>query len=293
MNQQFKIACIQSNAGPDILPNIQDVDRLIRSARAAGAEFVTTSENFTCIEFGPERSLAKAVAESEHPAIPHFTALAKELGCWILMGSLTIKLSPSKVNNRSYLVDPNGRIVARYNKLHLFDVQLKAGETYRESATVEPGDRAVLAALPWGPLGMTICYDLRFAYLYRALAQAGAKFLTIPAAFTKTTGKAHWHTLVRARAIETGCYVFAAAQCGQHAGGRKTYGHALIVDPWGEILADAGEAPGFIMAEVDAAKVEDARRMIPALEHDRPFTGPARLHAERLVYAEPLAQAGE
>jgi predicted amidohydrolase len=287
MSQRFKVACIQSNAGPDIPPNIQEVDRLVRSAREAGAEFITTSENFTCIEFGAERSLAKALPEAEHPAIPHFAALAKELGCWLLMGSLTIKLSPSKVNNRSYLVDPDGRITARYNKLHLFDVQLKDGEMYRESATVEPGDRAVLAPLPWGQLGMTICYDVRFAHLYRALAQAGAKFLTIPAAFTKTTGKAHWHVLMRARAIETGSYVFAAAQCGQHAGGRKTYGHALIVDPWGEILADAGEAPGFIMAEVDTAKVDEARRMIPSLEHDRAFTGPAPAVVER------LAQAGE
>ncbi len=285
MSERFKVACIQSNAGPDILPNIADVDRLVRSAHAAGAELIMTSENFTCIEFGAERSLAKALSEAEHPAIPHFTKLARELGSWLLLGSLTIKLSPSKANNRSYLVDPEGRITARYNKLHLFDVQLKAGETYRESATVEPGDRAVLAETPWGPLGMSVCYDLRFAYLYRALAQAGANYLSIPAAFTKTTGQAHWHALMRARAIETGSYVLAPAQCGQHAGGRKTYGHSLIVDPWGEVLADGGEAPGFIVAEIDPEKVRDARRMIPALEHDRPFTGPAS--------ARPLAEAGE
>jgi predicted amidohydrolase len=287
MSQSFKVACVQSNAGPEILPNIAEADRLVRSARAAGAELICTSENFTCIEFGAERSLAKALPESEHPAIPHFTALAKELGAWLLLGSLTIKLSPSKVNNRSYLVDPSGHIVARYNKLHLFDVQLREGETYRESATVESGDRAVLAQTPWGLLGMSVCYDVRFAYLYRALAQAGAAFLTVPAAFTKTTGKAHWHILLRARAIETGCYVFAPAQCGQHAGGRKTYGHALIVDPWGEVVADGGEAPGYILAEVDPAKVAEARRMIPSLEHDRPFGGPQRAAIER------VAQAGE
>ena len=285
MSQRVTVACIQSNAGPDVLPNIAEVDRLVRSAHGAGAEFILTSENFTCIEFGPERSLAKALPEAEHPAIPHFTALAKELGIWLLMGSLTIKLSPTKVNNRSYLVSPEGRIAARYNKLHLFDVQLKAGETYRESATVEPGDRAVLAETPWGPLGMTVCYDLRFAYLYRALAQAGAAMLSIPAAFTKTTGKAHWHALMRARAIETGAYVLAPAQCGQHAGGRKTYGHALIIDPWGEILADGGEEPGFVTAELDMAKVEEARRMVPSLEHDRAFTGPA--------VSRRLVQAGE
>ena len=285
MSERFKVACIQSTAGPDILPNIREVDRLVRSARAVGAGLICTSENFTCIEFGADRILAKALPEPEHPAIPHFTALAKELGAWLLLGSLTIKIGPSKVNNRSYLVDPGGRVVARYNKLHLFDVQLRGGEMYRESATVAPGDRAVLAELPWGALGMTICYDVRFAYLYRALAQAGASFLSIPAAFTKTTGAAHWHTLVRARAIETGCYVFAPAQCGQHAGGRKTYGHALIIDPWGEVLADAGDQPGYIMAEVDAAKVVAARRMIPSLEHDRAFAGPEPKESERLVQA--------
>lgn len=287
MSQTFKVACIQSNAGSDILLNIREVDRLVRSARDVGAELICTSENFTCLEFGRERILAKALPEAEHPAIPHFTALAKELGCWILMGSLTIRLSPGKVNNRSYLVDSGGRIVARYNKLHLFDVQLRHGETYRESDTVEPGDRAVLASTPWGPLGMTVCYDLRFAYLYRALAHAGAKFLAVPSAFTKTTGKAHWHPLLRARAIETGCYVLAPAQCGQHAGGRKTFGHALIVDPWGEIVADGGEAPGYVTADIDPARVEEARRMIPALEHDRPFTGPAS------ATSKSLAQAGE
>ena len=287
MSARFKVACIQSTAGPDILPNIREVERLIRSARAAGADLICTSENFTCIEFGAERILAKALPEAEHPAIPHFTALAKELGAWLLLGSLTIKIGPSKVNNRSYLVDPSGRVVSLYNKLHLFDVQLRDGEMYRESATVAPGDRAVLAELPWGVLGMTICYDLRFAYLYRALAQAGASFLAVPAAFTKTTGMAHWHSLLRARAIETGAYVFAPAQCGEHAGGRKTYGHALIVGPWGEVMADAGENPGYIMAEVDPARVTAARRMIPSLEHDRAFTGP--LAVKRV----PVAQAGE
>ncbi len=287
MSARFKVACIQSTAGPDILPNIREVDRLVRSARAVGADLICTSENFTCIEFGAERILAKAPPEAEHPAIPHFTALAKELGAWLLMGSLTIKIGPSNVNNRSYLIDPDGQVVARYNKLHLFDVQLREGEMYRESATVAPGDRAVVAELPWGVLGMTVCYDLRFAYLYRALAQAGASFLAIPSAFTRTTGMAHWHTLVRARAIETGAYVFAPAQCGEHAGGRKTYGHALVVDPWGVVLADAGEQPGYVIAEVDPARVAAARRMIPALEHDRAFTGPQPARRKR------LAQAGE
>lgn len=281
----FKAACIQNNAGPDILPNIDAVDQLVRAAHAAGAEFVLTPENVTCLESGPERSLAKALPEAEHPALPHFEALARELGVWLLLGSLTIKLNASKVNNRSYLISPDGRIAARYNKLHLFDVELRAGEVYRESAHVEPGDRAVLAETPWGLLGMTVCYDLRFPQLYRALAQAGAGLLSIPSAFTKTTGKAHWHALMRARAIENGAYVLAPAQCGQHAGGRKTYGHSLIVDPWGEIVAEAGEMPGYILTEIDPAKVAEARRMIPSLQHDRAFTGPARAALGRLAQA--------
>jgi predicted amidohydrolase len=285
MTETFKLACIQTNSGPDILPNIEAVDRHMRAARAAGAELIATPENFTCIENGPERALAKALPEAEHPAIPHFTALARELGVWLLLGSLTIRLGADKVNNRSYLVDPKGKIAARYNKLHLFDVQLKAGEAYRESATVESGDRAVLARLPWALLGMTICYDVRFPQLYRALAQAGAELLSIPAAFTKTTGKAHWHTLIRARAIENGAFVFAPAQCGQHAGGRKTFGHSLIVDPWGEILADGGELPGFVMAEIDLAKALEARRMVPSLEHDRPFASPGRATRGRVTQA--------
>ena len=249
MSERFKVACIQSTAGPDILPNIREVDRLVRSARAVGAELICTSENFTCIEFGAERILAKALPEAEHPAIPHFAALAKKLSVWLLMGSLTIKIGPSKVNNRSYLVDPSGGVAARYDKLHLFDVDLATGETYRESATVKAGSRAMLAPTPWGPLGLSVCYDLRFAYLYRALAQAGARYLAIPAAFTYTTGKAHWHVLVRARAIETGSYVFAANQGGTHAEGRRTWGHSLIVDPWGEVLADGGERIGWITAD--------------------------------------------
>ncbi len=177
--------------------------------------------------------------------------------------------------NRAYMLDPKGGIVARYDKIHLFDVDLKGGETYRESDTVRGGDRAVLAPTPWCLVGMSICYDLRFAYLYRALAQAGASFLTIPAAFTHTTGKAHWHILVRARAIETGCFVFAPCQSGTHAEGRRTYGHSLVVDPWGEVLADGGEEEGFVTAVIDPAKVEEARRMIPALRHDRAFKAPA------------------
>lgn len=274
MNNKFHVACIQNCADDDLDKNLREVTALVRSAREAGAELICLPENFTLIEVNDTRLLERAFTEETHPALPHFSDLAGTLGAWILLGSLAIKLPSGKVNNRSYLLNACGNIVARYDKLHLFDVDLKAGESYRESNTVEPGDRAVLAKTPWGLLGLTVCYDLRFAYFYRALAQAGAAFLSIPAAFTRTTGQAHWHVLQRARAIETGCYVFAPGQCGVRASGRATYGHSLIIDPWGRVLADGGEAPGFILAEVDPAKVEEARRMIPALTHDRRFTGP-------------------
>ena len=195
----------------------------------------------------------------------------QETGAWLLIGSLSIAVEGGKVANRSLLVDPTGNIVARYDKIHLFDVDLGETESYRESATIAPGDRAVLAETPWGPLGMTVCYDLRFPQLYRTLAQRGALFLSIPAAFTRTTGRAHWHILQRARAIENGAFVFAPAQCGTHAEGRETYGHSLIVDPWGAVLADGGEEPGIVFAEIDPAAVASARNRIPSLRHDRRF----------------------
>jgi predicted amidohydrolase len=191
------------------------------------------------------------------------------------VGSLAVKLdSNDKVANRSFLLDAVGNIVASYDKIHMFDVQLPSGETYRESATFKPGETAVVAPTPWGQLGMSVCYDVRFAVLYRALAQAGASILTVPAAFTRTTGKAHWHILLRARAIETGCFVVAAAQCGTHAEGRQTFGHSLIVDPWGEVLADGGEEVGVTLARIDTARVAEVRGMVPALSHDRVFSPP-------------------
>jgi predicted amidohydrolase len=274
MSAAFKVACIQLNAGRDIAPNIAGASALTREARAKGAQFILTPENTGMIE--PKRSLLleKAKPESDHPALPAFSSLAAELGAWLLIGSLQIKLDAATCANRSYLFDDRGRIVARYDKIHMFDVDLVGGESYRESSRFRAGDRAVLAGTPWGKVGLTVCYDVRFAYLYRALAQAGASFLTVPSAFTVPTGRAHWETLLRARAIETGCFVFAPAQCGEHAEGRKTYGHSLIVSPWGDVLAEAGEEPGVIYADIDPAKVEDARRMIPSLRHDRRFGGP-------------------
>lgn len=274
MSAPFKVACVQNCADTDLGANIEEASHWVEQASAQGADLIALPEYFSFIAPDDATLLANAYNESDHPALAHFMRLAKSLGAWVLLGSLAIKVSETKVNNRSYLLDANGQLVARYNKIHLFDVNLKSGETYRESATVAPGDAAVLARTPWGMLGMSVCYDLRFAYLYRRLAQGGASFLAIPAAFTKTTGEAHWHVLQRARAIETGCYVFSPGQHGVRKSGRATYGHSLIIDPWGRVLADGGEQAGYILAEVDPAKVIEARRMIPALEHDRVVSGP-------------------
>ncbi len=287
MSATFKVACVQLNAGRDIAPNVVAASALIREAEARGAQFILTPENTSMIEPKATLLLEKARPEAGHPAIPAFSALAGELGVWLLIGSMQIKLDATTCANRSFLFDDKGSIAARYDKVHMFDVDLERGESYRESSRFRAGEDAVLAGTPWGKVGLTVCYDVRFAYLYRALAQAGASYLTVPSAFTVPTGRAHWQTLLRARAIETGCFVFAPAQCGEHAEGRKTYGHSLIVAPWGEVLAEAGEEPGVIYAEIDPAKVEEARRMVPSLRHDRRFSGPE----EPIVAA--LRAAGE
>ncbi len=274
MSGTFIAACVQNSAGNDVAANIAETTTMIRAAHGAGAALVCLPENVTCIEPDDRRKVTTAFREEDHPALPAYRALAAELGIWLLVGSLTCRATAGKVANRSFLIAAGGDIVARYDKLHLFDVSLRDGEAYRESDTVQPGDRAVLAPTPWGLLGMTVCYDLRFPRLYRTLAQAGASLLSIPSAFTRTTGRAHWHVLLRARAIETGCFVLAPAQTGIHEGGRKTYGHSLIVDPWGEVLADAGAEPGIITAEIDPARVLTCRRMVPSLTHDREFARP-------------------
>ncbi len=271
MGQSFTVACVQTNSAREIADNLAAVPPLIRAARDAGAEFVLLPENVTMLEPKSRLALAKALPEAEHPALPLFQGLARDLGIWLLLGSLTIRADDGRAWNRSILLDADGAIAARYDKIHLFDVDLDGGESYRESASIAPGREAVVAATPWGRLGMTVCYDLRFPQLYRALAKAGTDFLAIPAAFTRQTGIAHWHVLQRARAIECGCFVFAPAQTGTHAEGRETHGHALIVDPWGRVLADAGEDVGVITARIDPAEVARARARIPALTHDRPF----------------------
>jgi len=267
----FTAACIQLNSARDIEPNLRVSADLIRRARDAGAELVMTPEVSDMIE--PKRALrlAKARDEAAHPMLAAFRDLARETGAYLLLGSIILREGSERLANRSFLIAPDGAIAARYDKIHMFDVDLPGGESYRESAVFRPGERAVVAALPWGRLGMTVCYDLRFPQLYRALAQDGADFLSVPSAFTVPTGMAHWHVLLRARAIENGCFVFAPAQCGEHAEGRRTYGHSLIVAPWGDILAEAMDEVGFITATIDLDRVAEARRAVPSLRHDRPF----------------------
>jgi len=253
---------------------VRDASELIREAQGQGAHFIATPENTTLMAPDGGAKIEKSFTQEADPALPAFRSLAEELGIWLLIGSLAIKVSETKTANRSFLIDPTGRIAAQYDKIHLFDVDLPSGEKYRESNTVAGGSRGVLAETPWGKVGLTICYDLRFPKLYRALAQAGAFMLTVPSAFTETTGKAHWHTLLRARAIENGAFVIAPAQGGLHANGRRTYGHSMIVAPWGDILAEGGTEPGVITAEIDTDLVADARARVPSLRHDRDFDGP-------------------
>jgi predicted amidohydrolase len=222
--------------------------------------------------------------EDDDRSLKAYRELARELKIHLHIGSLALKASAERAVNRSFLIGPDGGILARYDKIHMFDIDLGNGESYRESANYQPGEVAVVADLPWGRIGLTICYDLRFPALYRALAESGAIFLTVPAAFTQKTGEAHWHTLLRARAIENGCFVFAAAQGGVHENKRETFGHSLIIDPWGEIIAEGGTEPGLILATIDPAKVASVRQKVPSLQHGRRFTvldpksGPGYLH---------------
>ena len=274
MATRFKVACVQNCAGPEIEPNLEETSALCRTAAGEGAQLICLPEYFSCLDLKDNLVLGQPFPEERHPALKRFRALAGELSVHLLLGSLAVETGEARFDNRSYLLGPDGGVLARYDKIHLFDVDLPGGEVYRESGTVRPGGAAVLAPTPWGPLGLSVCYDLRFPLLYRSLAQAGARMLAIPAAFTKTTGEAHGHVLMRARAIENGCYVFAPSQYGLHAGDRACYGHSLIVDPWGRVLADGGDGPGIISAEVDMAEVDKARGMIASLQHDRPFTPP-------------------
>jgi len=280
----FKAAMIQMRAGLTVSANIDAAARMIGEAKAAGADYVQTPEMTNIMEVKRERLFSTIVAEEQDTSLAAFRELAKKLGIYVHAGSLAIKAGPDRAANRGFVIDPRGEIAARYDKIHMFDVDLSGGESYRESRTYRPGELAVLSDLPWGRLGVTICYDLRFPALYRALAEAGATMLAIPSAFTRQTGEAHWHVLNRARAIENGCFVFAAAQGGKHENGRETFGHSLIVDPWGRILAEGGTEPGVVMAEIDMGEVTKARARIPSLDHGRrfeivePMAEPTHLH---------------
>jgi len=248
---------------------------------------VLTPEMTNILAAKREQLLAVVVEEEMDASLATLREVARELGIYVHVGSLAIKVSHDRAANRSFLIDPKGDIAARYDKIHMFDVDLAGGESYRESRNYRPGELAVLADLPWGRIGLTVCYDLRFPALYRALAEGGATMLAIPSAFTNQTGEAHWHVLIRARAIENGCFVFAAAQGGRHENGRDTYGHSLIVDPWGRILAEGGTEPAIVMAEIDLTEVAKARARIPSLQHGRrfeivePMAEPAHLHVVR------------
>ena len=273
-DRKLRIACVQLRSTDDVNENIATTSALIRAAHKDGAQFIATPENTTLMAPDGGAKLEKSFAEKDDPAIPAFARLAEELGVWLLIGSLAIKVSETKTANRSFLFDPKGRIDARYDKVHLFDVNLPSGETYRESNTVAPGGEAVVANLPFARIGLSVCYDLRFPQLYRTLAKNGAEILTVPSAFTETTGKAHWHVLLRARAIENAAFVMAPAQGGVHANGRRTYGHSLIIGPWGDILADGGIDPGVVGCEIDLEDIAAARGRVPSLTHDRPFSPP-------------------
>ena len=279
MVQTFTVACVQTTAGPDVKTNIINARALVREAYKSGATLIVLPEVTNIIDIDRSAMAEKLSTEVEDISLVAFCTLAVELKVWLLLGSLGLKHETAlnaegkpKFANRSFLIGDDGVVRNRYTKIHLFDVDLGAGETYQESKSYEPGNETVVADTPWGKLGMTICYDIRFPHLYRKLAQAGAKFLSIPAAFARPSGKAHWHVLMRARAIENSCYVFAAAQCGEHGGGRSTYGHSLIVDPWGEILADGGTEIGFVLAEIDTSLVDKVRQKIPSLTHDRDYS---------------------
>ena len=271
MAETLCVACVQITATPDMAATLDAAVAGVREAAARGARLVALPEN-AALMAGKAEVREHAGAPGAHAARAIFAEVARETGIWLLAGSIA-EHQGGKLANRSLLFDAGGRVVAEYDKIHMFDVDLE-GESHRESDSFAPGERATLAQTPWGGLGMTVCYDMRFPALYRALAQAGARFLAVPSAFTVPTGRAHWHVLLRARAIETGCFVLAPAQCGTHYGRRRTYGHSLIVDPWGEVLAEAGESPAVILADIELAAVEAARAKVPSIAHDRAFAPP-------------------
>lgn len=275
----MKAALLQLTSSDDPEENLVTTTAMVEEAAARGAGFVLTPEVTNCVSQDRARQAEVLREEDDDPTLAGLRATAARLKLWLSIGSLALKGgADGRFVNRSFLIDPEGCIAARYDKIHMFDVEVSETEIYRESAGYAPGDRAVIAETPFAKLGLTICYDVRFPYLYRALARAGAQVLLIPSAFSPVTGAAHWEPLLRARAIETGCYVLAAAQTGTHATSagkpRKTYGHAMAVSPWGEVLLDMETHPGIAFIDLDLAEVAQARQRIPSLTHDRRFTGP-------------------
>jgi deaminated glutathione amidase len=268
----FRVGLVQMRSGRNVAANVVAASALIREAAGLGAQYIQTPEVTTGMELAERHDALRAQFQVEvgNVALAAFCDLARELQVWLHIGSMGV-IAGERVANRAFVIGPDGGVRARYDKIHMFDVALANGEAYRESANYEAGSRAVVVDLPWGRLGLGICYDLRFAHLFRAQAKAGAVFLSVPAAFTRPTGEAHWHTLLRARAIENQCFVFAAAQGGRHEHGRETYGHSLVVSPWGTVLAEGGIEPGVIVADIDPSEVAAVRARIPCLEHDRAF----------------------
>ena len=279
MSRSFKAACIQNSATPDVERDIATCLGLIDKAAGAGARLIALPEY--CVGLDTENGLLHPVAfaENDHPAVSAFARAARNHAAWLLIGSIGVKSMDGRIFNRSIMLDPSGHIAARYDKLHLFDVDLGDGKIYRESATIAPGDQAVIAPCAGSLIGLSVCYDLRFPDLYRNYAQAGAEMLAIPAAFTRITGEAHWHVLNRARAIEHGSFVIAPCQYGPLAGGAECFGHSLIVDPWGRVLADGGKNEAVVLADIDLDLVTETRRRIPSLKHDRRFTLDVRQQA--------------
>lgn len=270
-NAAFRAALVQMCAGRNVARNVSDALALISEAAAQKADYVQTPECTTLMEIDTERLMAETKPETDNEALAAFSAAAADKKIWLHIGSMAVKVGDRRLANRSYLIAPNGEISARYDKIHMFDVDLGQGEIYSESVNYQAGSNGVISELPWGRLGLTICYDLRFPALHRALAKAGASFIAGPAAFTRITGEAHWHTLLRARAIETETFVLAAAQGGRHENGRETFGHSLIISPWGEILGEGGTDPGVVIGDIDTHRIDEVRRKIPSLTHDRLF----------------------
>ncbi|MGV6810908.1 MAG: carbon-nitrogen hydrolase family protein [Brevirhabdus sp.] len=276
----MKIALLQLNSSDDPAENLGTVLEMMRDAVGQGARFVLTPEVTNCVSASRGHQGQVLEVEDSDVTLMSLKREARALGVWLLIGSLGVKRrgGDGRFANRSFLINPEGQIAAKYDKIHMFDVAISDSETFYESEAYHPGDTAVVADTPFGGVGLSICYDVRFAYLYRALAKAGASILTVPAAFSPVTGAAHWESLLRARAIETGCFVLAPAQTGTHKAtkgkARKTHGHSMVVAPWGEVILDAGVEPGVYVADIDMADVREARRRVPALTHDREFDGP-------------------